>query len=217
MHLFQTALTFKAFRSGWVAAVVGAIACCQPASASILHSGFGPDPGFIGGITSYAVNGASYSGGQSIAASFLSADTSPLDHIDVALNWENFGPDLFTIILADDNAGAPGTALETFSVSGVPTSGTIETVTSLTNPILTSGTKYWVEVLPGDPLTVGGWNLSTGPLTGFSYQPVGSETWTAASGYGVAYDVIGTVPEPSTWSLLALGAGAFALARRRRV
>src|SRR4051794_12819630 len=112
--------------------------------AATIFSNFGPGQSFnefpaIG----IAGSDAPLLGRNSLATSFSPSASATLDRIDLAIR-SNGGTPTFTIEIADDSAGIPGTILETFSLSGIPSTTTIESVTSATHPLLSSGATYWV-------------------------------------------------------------------------
>ena len=191
------------------------------ASAETIFSQFGPSPYFQAG-TGLGVNGSDVDPScltpgvvceQDAASQFQPLITSPLASIDIALLWLS-GTDSFIVDLAADNAGLPGSVLESFTVTGIPSGGgTIITLDSTLHPLLSSGAQYWLEVFPGNPSLGGGWNLSTlssGNAPYFSHNHGAS--WTPTTQGPEAFDVNGTVPEPPA-GLFLIAAACVLIAR----
>jgi hypothetical protein len=132
------------------------------------------------------------------------------------------GTNAVTMELAENNGGAPGTILESYTFTGqMGTFGSQNSpliASSLLNPYLTAGTKYWIVAVPGASDTVAAWNLNNQGATGTElYSNDGEMTW---NNYGKqplgAFEIL-SVPEPGTVSLLGLGlAGIVGYGRLRR-
>jgi hypothetical protein len=131
------------------------------------------------------------------------------------IEFPMFGPGDFDISLTTDNAGSPGTVLETFSITTVAGPGTNFVFSSTLNPIMTSG-NYFITFLPKDANSDGGWCFNSDNTGGdmvFSYDE--GTSWSPSGGNLGAVRVQGNlVPEPATFAVLGLG--ALALIRRRR-
>jgi len=99
------------------------------------------------------------------------------------------------ISIAQDNAGSPGTVLETMTCT--VTNPALYTITSSLNPVLTGGTQYWI-VAKGDTGANAAWvDCATGDRPSKASQD--GSTW-VDDGEGYALKVEGTtpVPEPPT-------------------
>jgi hypothetical protein len=65
--------------------------------------------------------------------------------------WIGEGDGALTIELANDASGVPGSVIESYFCSiTTSTFPLIVTLPSLLQPLLSSGTTYWLEVLPAD-------------------------------------------------------------------
>jgi hypothetical protein len=113
----------------------------------------------------YNVMGPGSDGGEQwIAAAF----TPDADHlatkIEVGAGWSE-GAKGIVISLNEDNAGAPGKALKTWNVSGLPFFGTCCTVLKVSSRkgiTVKAGQQYWVMLSTNDAEanTVDAWNES---------------------------------------------------------
>ena len=127
-------------------------------------------------------------------------------------------PTTVSFTIASDTSNTPGGALETISMSVPSSSASIVTGTSILQPALLAGDKYWLEasISSTAPNTGALWNTPT-PLT--SSPPTGLvadrnfpffTTWSVLSGVQTAFEIDGTqssaaVPEPSTAECVMLG------------
>jgi hypothetical protein len=129
------------------------------------------------------------------------------------------GANDFTVSLYDASGpgGTPGTALETFAnVAATPDQTTDLVLNSVAHPELLSGDNYYLVAVADGSDTVGGWTISTGAFDYATASADGGATWGAINnGNAAAFEIVGTVPEPVSLSLLALGAVGL-LGRRRR-
>jgi PEP-CTERM motif len=152
---------------------------------------------------------------QNVASSFTPTGTFTLTQIDVAASGLS-GTNQIGVELLSDASGAPGSVLESWTLTNVPSYGssfTPEALAAVSPITLSAGTTYWVELvsLSSNPTV---WNYS--PSIMGSTDVLGNATgpnWVADSNQFVpAYDVLGTaaVPEPST--LLLFGVGLLSLA-----
>ncbi|MBI5396578.1 MAG: hypothetical protein HZA91_14895 [Verrucomicrobia bacterium] len=186
----------------------------DPANADlILFSNFSPADG--NGFNEFS--GVSVSGAGSEynaqAMPFTPSATANLGSIDIALFWVNFGGSTATGIVRlynDGGSGVPGSALESFNVttSGGPTP---LHVTSALNPVLTSGTQYWLAALPFEDNSSMIWHRNSSGQTDIPAYSGDGTTWTAADPPPqdlMAFRINGpaVVPEPSSLSLLAVAA-----------
>lgn len=100
--------------------------------------------------------------------------------------------------------------------------GPIYSLTSILEPVLTSGSTYWVRLKPGAASqTYWSWFLNDQGFTGYQRSLDGGATWFSNAGPTPAFDVTSisgsVVPEPTTMTLLATGlVGLATLSRRRR-
>lgn len=190
-------------------ALFTSIALCPIIEASTIFTTFGPGQTFDL-ASSYGVASV-----QGVASSFQPLFTATLNVIDVAMSYSS-GTNSFNIILAANGSGVPGATIESFNVTGVGGVGTIETVNSTLHPLLSTGTTYWIEVLPGSANSVGAWNRNNQGLLG-NQALLSSGSWNAQVGDRMnAFDVQGTgVPEPSSLSLFILSIPLVLMRRKR--
>jgi PEP-CTERM motif len=188
--------------------------------ADTIFSTFGPGDSFdtiSDGNHSYDVGGGAFNSNieDQQASSFVPTESFVLDSIRVgAFNFE--GSNQLTVYIA---AGAtePGAPIESFSVTGIPSTATILTFDSTLHPLLDDGTRYWV-VLTKDDLAGGAdeWSLNTAGFLGRSFMLFQNGVWhDRPTAVAPAFDVSGTVPEPSSIALLFTALAALAFARRR--
>jgi hypothetical protein len=173
-------------------------------------------------------------GGVVVADGFTAPVSAALSQISVVVDYEMFpqfgvtgtSPLLLTLLM--DNGDSPDTPIESWVVPLLPsdTSLTIVTVNSITNALLLAGDRYWVSVVPTDPVHTGiGWGLTT-PGT---QLPVAESLAGVNAGWlptqvtlANEFSVSGTaVPEPATLGtaavvLLTLIIGGLRGKRRRR-
>jgi hypothetical protein len=201
----------------WVFAVIGAMIFAGAAGAATLFTDFGPGQTY-NTSTSWTIAGSGTAFHQSIASSFTPSVTATLDSLDLGVNVFA-GTTSFTVEITADSSGAPGAVLESFSLTGITGSATVRSLTSVLHPSLSSLSTYWIAVFPGGTTTFGGWNLNSVGRTGFDSSANDGSTWSGPfTGASPAFDVIGTptVPEPTTWVLLAAPLAAMLWFRRRR-
>jgi hypothetical protein len=203
-------------------AALGLLAVAASARADVAFSDFGPGDTF-NTTTGLSIFGSgAFSGALGMAtneAEFTSAASGSLTSVEVAVGYDG-GPNSFTVTLYADNAGSPGTALESFSLTNAPafgTSFTPETFTSVSLPTLTAGTSYWLGVAASDPnsSTDGAWNFNSMGALGTDVRPPNAPaTSTTLPAFAVN---VTAVPEPSSLALGLVGvAGAVGYGWRRR-
>jgi PEP-CTERM motif len=185
-------------------------------------SGYAVGPG--GGINNF------------IAEGFTMTGSYNLQSVDVILSQFQTNPGSnIALSIFSDNGGAPGSDLYDLSTGiNIPLSGSPATVnlTGSGSFLLNAGTTYWLEMYATNPSsqtgttaqwdgeftpTVSGFATPSGPgaievgqQRTFSGGTTTSELRTAFQLNGVT-----TVPEPSTLTLLALGAVGLAVMRRQ--
>ena len=189
------------------------VVLASPAQADLIYSTFGPGNSY--GISGHPVG---FSDNILNAVSFTPATTVTFDSARLAVAHLG-GSNAFTVYLAGNSLGTPGSAIETFSGLVFPSPGVV-TVTSGVHPVLTAGTTYWVVVQAMNPPNSYGatlWN-DQGIVGGWAHTESGAwYTGSDVTGSNAtpAFDVSGTqvVPEPSTLALL--GASGLLLLLRR--
>jgi hypothetical protein len=159
--------------------------------------GFSSDPDAFGGLR-YRQAGF----GFAIAESFTPTSNFLFTSVELPMGIIS-GPNSFTVSLMSDTGGHPGTALESFALTGVPfyTNPAIEQFTSSIHTQLNEGTTYWIAAIPNERDTAGGWFINSTGATGVSKTGNDGVTWSAfADTASAAFEVDGTLltPEPST-------------------
>jgi hypothetical protein len=205
--IFLTTIAFAAF-------VIGT----SPfAAATPIFTNFGAGQSYDtsgGNPIGNAFDGNTYAEGDT----FVSGGNFNLGSITLALSYVFPGsvPDNFTVALKTDSGNAPGsTVLESWTVLGIAlgplgTNHLPLTLTSVLNPALTNGTRYWVTGSSDSNDSIAwNWN-STGDSSDEAISLDGGSSWFSPSGLTsgaleVDSRVIVPTPEPSTIVLLCTG------------
>jgi hypothetical protein len=235
----------RLFAASTIAAILGIVTCCLTgARAAIIVDTFDAGdtfhPQFNNGAAEALHSFTDLSNRLAVRFQVPAGPSYALDSITVPINQSLNGvsQDLLRFRLAADIGGGagPGATIETLSqnqpwpaISNPFTTTT--TLNSAIHPTLTGGAYYWmVTELTSFPSGSGSsysatfrWYTSVaGPssATDFEQSAVAgtlpADPWpTSLNSAAVAYRVDGTVPEPASTALLALGAGALALRLRR--
>jgi hypothetical protein len=174
----------------------------------------------------WTVSGISSGAGQfwDPAMQFVASVSADVTQFDLALSYSatslgpNVGP---TIKLFEDNGGVPGTQLGAWSApNNLPTFGStsnvLATISGITGIHLNAGSSYFLQAVPGNDTTWGGWNENATGATGIVWRSVvGGVQQTLG-----AFDVIGTdtgaTPLPAALPLFLTGLGALGLLGWRR-
>jgi hypothetical protein len=180
----------------------------MPAPAAVLASSFGSGDTFLS--TLYPIGSPVFQ--EDIAADFTPGFTATLDTIRVAVSFQS-GLNDFTVYIAPDIAGAPGLPLESFTGLSFPAMPSILTLSSVSHPLLTEGSRYWIVIAAADPANAqGAWYANDQGLSGVLARNVfGNFVWTLdPESPTPAFDVRGSaaVPEPSTFPLALAGLAA---------
>ena len=141
-------------------------AVALPANADTIFSTFGPDGSFdcCGG---YAISGSkTVSGYNANANQFTPTITASVAMIERALFAFDLAEDSVTVQLRADVGGRPGSVLESYTLTNMPSFAEIRLVNSTVRSRLNAGTAYWLSVLPGTETTLGGWTDAWPFLTG---------------------------------------------------
>lgn len=133
-------------------------------------------------------------------------------------------PNNFTVSVNADNGGIPGQVVETFSKTTFAEPFAITTFNSSLNPLLTSGSTYWVVMSAVATPSWAGWISNNQGLVGAWVAYTDNQfTWTlynAEGQYTPVFEVNGNlangVPEPSAIALTALGVAGLLIRRRGR-
>jgi hypothetical protein len=200
-----------------------AFAAPNAADASVIFSNFGAALSYdttSGNPVGNAFDGNTWAEGNS----FMPSAAGIFQSLRIALSCAFVCPDAVTVSLNRDAGDQPGAVLESFSIAGgslgpIGTNNSPLLLNSVLLPQFIPGTQYWVTV--SAPLTDSvAWNLnSTGDASDQAISSDGGATWFSPSGntpgaLEVNAGATGSVPEPSTWALLA-GAGLLLSLMRR--
>jgi hypothetical protein len=148
--------------------------------AIIIYTSFGAGQSYDTGVDRVVGNeaGASYED----AMPFTATMTGPLASITVPV-FNVLAPSEINFSLNVNNGTVPGTALESWTLTGLPGLTTLSTMTSTSNPTLTAGVKYWLIASVTGTSTQDGWYLAnSGSPTGFLYSSTGGATWGVPTG-----------------------------------
>jgi len=213
--------------SRWAMAAFLVLVMAPPANSGTIFSNFGPGD-------TYGPDGIGI-GAIPVPGYFLYAATpfSPagadyrLTGLELPLAVVS-GPLEADVFLMGDLGGAPSGVIEAFHLTGFAPAGplTLVSIPSVLNPVLASGTQYWVAATGGTPTTFAIWALTLfagDPSAGGASRAIifGEDAgWTVYSGARTgAVRVSGdAVPEPACFLLTAAGCGFLgaAVVRRRR-
>lgn len=208
--------------SRWRACLAGvlcAFSLASPAGADTLLDTGAPESGFFGywGYDVFV--------GQSVTIGFTTSQAYSFDSVGLWLMSNDFdAPGRTLTVSLQSGATAPsGTSLEswTFATTAQGWNPVLETLNSVTHPILQAGTQYWIvaESTEGpfiDPVWVIATNGST--YTTGNIDFTSSPNWQIGPGTAAPGTIITAtaVPEPSVWLLGVVGAPLLLGVARRR-
>jgi glucose/arabinose dehydrogenase len=164
---------------------------------SIIFSNFGPGQSFQPG--GYSVSGAGMTVlppngfGAAVALSFTPTSNFHFSSVELPLVWFS-GTDSFIVYLMSDAGGSPGTILETFPITGLPSNNTpaVTMFVSTNHTPLEAGTTYWIAAAPVANDTAGFWLMNPTGASGYSRTANDSKTWLPQVGASPAMEVDGT-------------------------
>ena len=202
---------------------------CTRANADVVYSDLGPPaaPYFDANGRAVSGSGIGFPGYQEVAIPFTPSGSFNLTQIDVALTFSGvsgvFGTDDATVSLASDSAGAPGSTISSWSLSGLPSSftGTTLDTIAVSGDSVVAGTQYWLIISPNSTTTDDFWDTNSNPTGVFGNEEINQGSgWVSLAPYDLgAFDVLGTAtPEPASAGLVIGGVALIAagLAKRRR-
>lgn len=186
-----------------------------PARADIVFSTFGPDNSFDPNRTYEVINQPFPPAlviAQAMAFTPLGSAFS-FDRIEMAVAATNTIGRLpaLDVSLARDAGGVPGPIIETLHISDVTVPG-IYSATSVDQPSLKEGTRYWL-IAQADVTTEAQWFFnSVGEVGMVATRVTPIEAWSPSEAPQGAFRIYGTpVPVPGPTTLLLLGIGTLGL------
>ncbi len=203
-------------------AVAAILAWSNPARAGIIVSDLGGH-GEFNGSNGYNLTGPkSISGtGYGLAVEFTVGGTSPVafGSASLALAYRR-GTNAVDILLASDNAGLPGSTLETIHLTDIPVIPGLVTVMSTTHTMLTGGSSYWLVALATGDTNVTWLANNQGAMNHLAYRSdtgTGPGPWGLAPGYldpgfAIYSPLAANVAVPAPSSMVLLGFGLIGLA-----
>jgi len=192
------------------------LACTGQAKADVIFSNFGPGDSFD------AAQPTTVQPTLDFAFAFTSRGNFLLDGIELAVMGSGGSTPPLVVSVARDAGGVPGEVLESFLFPAVPPSPAIIGAASVARPALAQDTQYWLFAQA--PVSDVEWFLNSIGQTGPHADRVPGGPWRALGQTTEgAFRISGTpqgaavIPEPSTMTLLGLGAlGLLGYGWRRR-
>jgi hypothetical protein len=205
-----------------LAVFIVAVFSVTQAHSDLVYSSFGPSDTFGGGLVfgsfdEYSTNPPTPVNLQ-YGFSFTPTFDATLDSIKFAAFYFSGSNALDATLMSDSN-GLPGTALETFTFTGLTNTGTIYTANSLLHAALNQGTQYWfVLAAQGDGMFA--WSDNQGsdsPLVARRDLKASDTGWNIVGlSTSSVFAVNGTpVPIPAAAWLLGSGLVGMVAIRRR--
>jgi len=229
----KTQFLTAAVRGGLLAACAGAALAASPAAADTIFSNYGPGQTYDD-QNGWAVNGAStpeFPGYLAQAAGFTASVSANVTQIDLAAYAVAGTPAFPGVPATPGNSGTPTLDVSLWTdVGGVPTaelgSWTVNSISTfhgfteqaplvvdVTGVSVIAGDNYFVELTPGNPLSLVTWQDNptdaAGPMWSSFLGPLTTQP-------EEAFAVLDGVPEPAAWTLMLAGFALTGAAIRRR-
>jgi len=152
------------------------------------------------------------------ATNFTPAFDGRLTGIEVPVGLVS-GPGDIDVALLADSGNLPGAILETFPLTGLPSPSptALIFIPSISHPVLSSGTQYWVSVTGGTPVTFAFWGLTVfngDPTAGGASRAIQNGVdlgWTRGAGTRVGALLVSGDPVPEPAVPLLIGSAIVAL------
>jgi hypothetical protein len=196
--------------------VLGGVAARPTSADTVLYSNFGPgnsyDPNSEFMLSSLQQLGFSFTTPKG-----ASAKVTKIEIAAALTAQQNF----ISLSLVPDDNGKPGFGGQIYSLSGAlqPPPGSVITFTASTEQVLAPNTRYWLLATMQGFGSEAEWFLN--PTGAMGMEAVGNypSDWNIFSGTIGAFAVLGAqnaVPEPSSLTLMAIGAAVLLGAGLRR-
>jgi hypothetical protein len=198
-----------------IPALVFASVAMLPAQGAVLFSNLGP------GDTFNTASGNVIDNNQYVASNFTASETASITSLRLALRSSSASAFDLIVSLRSPGSFPTGSVLESWTISGSSLSQStaqIETLISLTNPLLTSGETYWIrlESQVASPSRFV-WHMNSTGDQGIAISQTQGTSWLSGPfATAPAFEVNGSaVPEPSAALLLIGGLSMLGVHRAR--